>query len=215
LLVLFGVASCVGCNDAPPPAKLSQPINQPPVLTGDEVQKLLATVEAELAPVPFAEQPESVIELPSPGEWTRTSMRSYADEDDGFSVGYEHPSGLTVTLYQYTRGHDQIPDDLNSEIVQHDMSEAKKAVGEAVSLGVWEAADEVESAITHLGSSRQEALWTRFKLRVRGEAADSEIFIWSHANRLFKVRATSHTENKEAFTELLTAIGDACQSAEQ
>ncbi len=154
--------------------------------------------------------PSPVLDLPEPAGWTHTEPRSLPSQDVGFSVGYEHTSGVTVTFYQFTRGLNTISDDLESAQIKAELNNAKSAIREAAKLGLWDDATESGSGRRRLGASVCEALWSRFTLNINGQPATSDIYVWAHSNTLFKVRCTSQSDDAEALDKLLTALGEAC-----
>lgn len=155
--------------------------------------------------------PEPNIVLATPPGWAKTETRPLPPEDNGFTVGYEHQSGLAVTLYQFTRGLTAIQSDVTSSIVKDEMNRAREGIEQAVQLGYWKAAKLVESKTVRLGDSQQQALWARYHLTVDGAILTSDIYVWARSNTLFKIRCTSRSEdvapNQSILEPLLTAFG--------
>ena len=210
--LLWILAGAVGCGDRPAVRQASVPSRAVPV-ERETFRPRPATAERETRPdqrsEPSFELP--AFELPDAEGWIRSELRPLRPEDQGFSVAYDHPAGIAVTLYQFTRGRAAIPDDLHSGPNVEEMNLAKSAVHEAVKLGVWRSADELDDGVIVLGKSKQLALWTRFRLVGTGSAT-SDIYVWSYANRTFKLRCTfPRGDQPEALTELLTAIGNQCR----
>jgi hypothetical protein len=172
-----------------------------------EIQKL----EQEAAQ---AIPPEPVIPLPDLPGWTHSPARALPAEDHGFSVGYSHGKGMQVTYYQFTRGLKEIPDNLNSEAVQNEMKTATAGIEQAVELGIWKAAQEIDHGTVSLGDSSQKALWSRYRLTTDQGEAISDTYVWPYANTLFKLRCTGHAKNPiddvKVLTPLLTALGNEC-----
>jgi hypothetical protein len=210
IVVMALAASIDGC-DADRMSPRSPSTVAPPPLTAVERQEVLdAIAEADRAArntVP----PAAKIELATPDGWARTEPRPLPPSDNGFTVGYEHESGLAVTLYQFTRGLAVIPVELDSTAVQEEMQHAKSGIEQAVQLGYWQAAKEVESGVVPLGDSPQKALWSRYHLTENGVTRVSDIYVWSHANTFFKLRCTCRTEDvaptQAVLHPLLTAFG--------
>ena len=113
---------------------------------------------------------------------------------------------MSVTLYQFTRGLPAIPDDLGSRPIQDEMTRAKAGIQQAVQLGYWQAAKEVENGIVPLGGSGKQALWSRYSLTVGGTTARSDIYVWSHNNALFKLRCTRRSKDAVAETKVLLEL---------
>jgi hypothetical protein len=203
LLLVFNGIACdkdrLAEND--PPDSLS-PSDKELILNA------LAEVEREAQK---AEASEPKINLPTLPGWSKTETRPLTTDDHGFSVGYEHESGLTVTLYQFTRGHSDIPNDLNSALVQQEMQSAKDGIEQAVQLGIWQGAKEMQSKTVQLGDSKQQALWSQYSLTVDGKDVASFIYVWTNENTFFKLRCTCRSEavrlNQELLKPLLTALG--------
>ncbi len=110
----------------------------------DERQQMLDAIAKAERDAEGIEPPKPNISLATPPGWTREEPQALPPEDDGFTVAYEHESGLSVTLYQFTRGLNSIPSDVNSEIVQEEMRKAQSGIEQAVEFGYWEAAKQVD-----------------------------------------------------------------------
>ena len=207
LLVL--AASLIGCDTgtAPPP---SLPTVAPPLTAAEREEILEAVAEAERE-AQNTVPPAPNITLATPKGWTRSEPRSLPPSDNGFTVGYEHDSGLAVTLYQFTRGLTVVPGELDSAAVQEEMQRAKRGIEQAVQLGYWQTAKEADSGTVPLGDSHLKALWSQYHLTVDGMTLASDIYVWSHANTFFKLRCTCRTEevssNQTVLHPLLTAFG--------
>ena len=154
---------------------------------------------------------ENQATLATPAGWTKSEPLPLAPEDHGFTIAYDHESGLAVTLYQFTRGHQSIPNDLDSPIVKDELEKAKRGIEQARDLGYYQAAKEVDSKTVKLGDSEQKALWSLFQLTVDGKTIGSDIYVWSKNNTLFKLRCTSRGDesesNQEILKPLLTVLG--------
>ena len=159
-----------------------------------------------------AEIPAPQLELVVPDGWTKGELRPLPEADHGFTVPYGHESGLSLTLYQFTRGHDVIPNDVNSELVVQEMQSAKSGIAQLVDLGIWQNAKERKSEVVRLGDSQQNALWCQYDLTVDGKTVASDIYVWSKSNTLFKIRCTSQSEDapntQKIIHSLLTAFGN-------
>ncbi len=152
------------------------------------------------------------MELPDLSGWTRSALRPLPETDFGFSVAYDHP-GVAVTLYQYARSYEEIPDGIG-EAVRSEIEGAEEAIQQAVQFGAWDGADKVESGERKLGESEAVALWSHHALTVQGREVSSHTFIWGHNKRIFKVRSTGDKlespQENAALMEILTAFGKAC-----
>ncbi len=211
--VLMGLlVIAAGCDN-------SRPVLQQPAPTTTQPDKA-AAIEAFTQAAREAEKHEPaapVIELTTPTGWSKSKLRPLPAEDHGFSVAYEHESGLAVTLYQFTRGRASISDDLNSAPVQEEFRNAKNGIEQAVQLGYWQAAKEKATDTVVLGDSQQQALWSQHELTVDGATAVSDTYVWARNNAFFKLRCTNRSDdlasNQATLRPLLTALGSATTSA--
>lgn len=209
----LAVVLAIGCNGEPGP---EPGVRSPPAAESSEKAQTLEAMTELLKEAEKDVPPAPVFELPLPEGWSRSPPRALPREDHGFSVAYEHPSGPTVTLYQYTRGQFPISDDLTAPAAVNEMRKSKNGIQQAVQLGLWDSAKEQADDTAKLGNSSCESLWSRYELRSRGEAAVSDIYVWVHKNAFLKVRCTSRADQEEghhdALVSLLTAFGEACAS---
>lgn len=209
VLVLLLTLGGAGCDHSSPEAPVS---TDPPApsIASEQQQSPDATQEAE-PEVQQAEAPKPSAAPLVPDGWTRGEPQPLPTDSHGLTVAYEHESGLAVTLYQLTRGYTSITNDLDSPLVQKEMRRAKDGIKQAVIHGYWQAAKEVQSKKVNLGASQQEALWSQYHITDGGVTLVSDIYIWSRANTLFKLRCTSRAEgitpNQTVLDPLLTMLG--------
>lgn len=205
ILILTGV----GCDNPNAPGRGNDRSKTP--LTDAERQKMLDKVKQSISEARKLEPPAPKITLATPPGWTRSPLRALPADDNGFSVGYDHDSGLTVTLYQLTRGLKSIPDDVNSRVLDDEMIRAKSGIEQGIQLGFYESANEQESRIIPLGDSEQKSRWCRYQITVDGGKVTSEIFLWARDNTIFKLRITSRSADtatdQQILRPLLTAFG--------
>ena len=198
---LLLAASIIGCDNSPP---------QPTKTNLEKLRAEISQAEAAAAKRPL---PKLVIELPTPAGWQHFEPRPLPISDDGLSVAYEHEDGITVTLYQYTRGMKTIPAGTSS-VTAAELSRAKNGIKEMISLKLWDTAQETDSGDTSVGTSLLQAAWSRHELTKEQQELVSDIYVWGSRNRIFKLRATgnaSHLETYDtALQSLLTALGNAC-----
>jgi hypothetical protein len=208
--MFLSIVGAVGCNNQPPAGGNAAT----ETVTKEE---LLAEVEEMQRRAGEAKPPAPAIEFPDVEGWTRSEPEALPQEDHGFTVLFDHPSGVFVTFYQYTRGLEKISEDLKQDPVQDEMRRAKTGIQQAVELGQWDGAKEADSGIKPLGSSPKNALWSRFRLTIGDQTVPSDTYIWAYANNIFKLRCTTHAQDEAAETkalgELLTALGNASSSA--
>lgn len=157
---------------------------------------------------------EPAFKLPDVKNWQRGEIRGLPADDSGFTVAYDSRSGGTVTLYQYTRGETDIPDELGFSGVLREFNHAKGSIADAAKMGIWDSAKELSSKTVNLGDSTRQALWARFELTKDGHATKSEVFVWAYNNNYIKLRCTYHGNNENQprmLVKLLTALGEACE----
>ncbi|MCO8120395.1 hypothetical protein NHH03_01505 [Stieleria sp. TO1_6] len=204
-LALLLVSIC-GCDRSHPASS-----DTPSQISSSERQQLLDAVAEAEREAQNTVSPAPIITLATPPGWSKTEMRPLPPADHGFTVAYEHESGLAVTLYQFTRGHTSIPNDVNSSLVNEEMRHAKNGIEQAVQLGYWQDAEETQSKTVQLGDSPQQALWSQYHLTVDGMVLASDIYVWAQTNTLFKLRCTCRSEdvasNQAILGPLLTALG--------
>ncbi|QDT69791.1 hypothetical protein MalM25_27320 [Planctomycetes bacterium MalM25] len=169
----------------------------PPEASASEQQPLISDI---------AEAPNPLLSPTLPAGWVKRQTQPLPAADHGFTVAYQHESGLVVTFYQYTRGLVSIPEDVGSAPVRDEMRYAKQGIKQVVQLGHWQDAKHLKTEVVQLGDSQQQALWAKYKLMVDGMALDSEIYIWTRDNTLFKVRSTNPSETKEASRSILKPL---------
>ena len=146
LLITWGA----GCNDSLSPAP-SVPSTAP--ISPVERQQILDALAEAQREAENTEPPKPNITLATPPGWTRSETRALPPSDNGFTVGYQHDSGLTVTLYQFTRGIANISSDTDSPVLREEMLHAKSGIEQAVQLGYWQSAKEHDSGVVELGDS--------------------------------------------------------------
>lgn len=210
-VILFCIACLSACEQPQVPRRVSSTSeassHEAPSGTNEDPERQSAANES----------PNPAIPLPELAGWVRSEPRPLPREDHGFSVAYDHRTGVSVTLYQFTRGLQVIPEDLSGGPIQDEMKWAKSGIEQAVKFGYWEAATEQKSGVVPLGNSAKLALWSRYVLVDNGVAVPSDTYVWAYENTLFKVRCTGGSENSEEETkvlsELLTALGVACRSS--
>ena len=202
VLVLSMLGGCLGCGkSAPTPSQASATFPS-------DKQALRQVIDAQSS---GATAPPPVITLATPPGWTKSETRPLPTDDHGFTVAYEHESGASVTLYQFTRGLNSIPDDVTSEPVREEMNRARRGIEQSVELGYYQSAKLYTSDTVALGDSNRKALWAQYHLTIDELKVVSDIYVWSYANTFFKLRCTSRSEdvvsNHEVLGPLLTSLG--------
>ena len=155
--------------------------------------------------------PPPAINLQTPPGWSKSEPRPLPADDHGFTIAYEHDSGMAVTFYQFTRGLNSIPNDVNSAPVKNELRRAKSGIQQAVELGYWQSAQELKTDTVVLGDSDQKAHWSQYQLTIDDTSAVSDIYVWSFNDTLFKLRCTNRfedvTSNQNILKPLLTSLG--------
>jgi hypothetical protein len=209
LVLLIIVAS--GCNGS---STSTQSLNNTP--THDDFvdsQQLLDKIARAERDSQNTQAPEPIIDLVTPPGWSRSERRPLPTDDHGFTIAYEHESGLAVTLYQYTRGLTYIPNDVNTSLIKGEFNRARNGIEQAVQLGLWQSAKEKTHETVTLGNSQQQALWSQYELAVNGVTVVSDIYVWVHSNFFLKLRCTSRSKeinsNQAVLKPLLSSLGSA------
>ena len=152
-----------------------------------------------------------VLVPPEIAGWDSSGIRELPG-NEGFSVAYDHPTGVTLTLFQFDRGLESIPDSLESPEVANEMREARSQIQTMTEMGMWEMSEEMESGTTTLGESDRQVVYAKYKIRSSRRRAHSYIYLWSQNNQFLKIRMTCSPyqtqEEKQAISELLTALGN-------
>lgn len=225
-VVCLVVIHC-GCNESTSPTNAaSLPVATPSDVTTNpdtpwaptDRRRVIEDIAAAERESHERETPRPVIQLTTPPGWSKSEPRPLPTEENGFTVAFDHESGLAVTLYQFTRGERSIPQDVSAPVVQREMDLARNGIREAVDLGVWQGARELKSETVMLGDSRQPALWSQYELSVNEITVLSDIYVWTHGNAFLKLRCTSHSSdfdsNQAVLRPLLTAFGSLPATAE-
>lgn len=202
--ILAGLlVSLAGCGQQPAPEAASK-------------DEFLRTLQQELDAAAQTPPGELAITLPTVEGWSQRDPETLPDEEDrsSLSAAYNHPDGLAVTLYQIAYKDRSAPDDLDGELVRVELDRAKIGIEEMRKMGLWKSAREIETKTVPLGRSSQQVLRSRYELTTDNGPALSEIYVWPHAGRVFKLRCTqrsSTTPDNPKLVELLTALGEACR----
>ena len=156
---------------------------------------------------------EPVIEIPRIQGWTTANFQVLPEEEFGFFIGFRHESGLTLTLYQYSLGHKEIPNTLG-KLTNTEMKRAVSGIQQAVQAGAWKAARQIDSGESNLGDSSKTALWSRHILELEDFELASDTYVWAYNDRIFKVRSTGDQlrskVQENALTVFLSNLGNAC-----
>jgi len=155
--------------------------------------------------------PDAVLTIQDVIGWERTPIQALPPGDNGFSVGFHHPAGITVTLYQYTAGVPTIPKEMDSPLIVSEMFAAKDGIRQLVDLGYYDTATESDSGYRKLGASSQSTAWSRYRIEAAGDSVISDTYIWPVGNTIHKLRCTRLAQEnpavETALDDLLTAIG--------
>lgn len=216
------VALCIvagGCDSSVQQAKRSAQSQEPvDALTkivrakevgADKEEALQGMLEDLVEAEKSLPKPVTDIEFPVVDDWAKSEPRPLPD--DGFSIAYSHEKGMTVTLYQYTRGLRSIPDDVEDDIVVSEFSNSQSGLTQAVELGIYDALELKDQEIIKLGDSNTDVQWANYIVERGGVRTRTEVFVWAYKNRFFKIRLSSSPRRakskKAALKDLLTEIG--------
>ncbi len=206
VIVAFFVVTASGCSEPQTPSDSTTGKT-----TSQNNEYQFNSIEQSVRRSQNGEVLEPVIDLVTPPGWSKSELRALPTDDHGFTVAFEHESGLCVTLYQYTRGQSSIPDDVDSASVREELQLAKNGIEQAVEFGFWQAAKENASGTIMLGDSQQKALWSQYNLTVDGTTVASDIYVWTCSNAFLKLRCSSRSEdvtsNQTVLKPLLTSLG--------
>jgi len=152
-----------------------------------------------------------VIVFPEVEDWQKGDEVTYPSPELGYSVTYQSTEGGRVTVYVYNAGLKNIPNDVNDRIIKNEIERAKNEIIQIGKAGYYDDVKEVKSETVTLGGKdgRIKALRSLFYFKVRGEAMDSEIYIFGYKNNFIKIRSTRpKTEGaaNAALAELLAEI---------
>lgn len=216
-VLVFGVLALIAVRVVVMVAKYTPPTERPTTVgmpaDPQKTQTLVDMMKASIDEMKAGEHLRLVIELPEVEGWTHGEVEPFETPEDGFSIPFEHESGLGCNLYQFTRGHEEIPANLKTDFIAAEFERTKAEIDQVVKMGVgWESAKLVKSEIVKLGDAEQEAYWAQYELGHEGKTLISDIYLWTRQDRFLKVRCTSRESGKsndEVLKPLLTALGKA------
>ena len=133
-----------------------------------------------------------VIVFPEVEDWQKGDEVKYPTPELGYSVTYESTEGGRVTVYVYNGGLKKIPDGVDDQIVKNEIERAKNEIIQIGKAGLYQGVKEVKNETVTLGgaSGKVKALRSLFYFKVRGEAVDSEIYLFGYKNNFIKIRST-------------------------
>lgn len=202
-LIISILGCCLGCVD--------DSIFMEKSVQAEKREEAMRDFEQSMQEAENITPPDAVLTIQDVVGWERTAIQALPPEDNGFSVGFHHPEGITVTLYQYTAGVPTIPKEIDSPVIASEMFAAKDGIRQLVDLGYYETATESDSGYRNLGTSSQSTAWSRYRIEASGNSVISETYIWPVGNTIHKLRCTRMAQAtpavEKALNELLTAIG--------
>lgn len=131
-------------------------------------------------------------DFPEVEGWERGDVQNFPSAALGYSVTYESEDGGRATVYVYDGGLKSIPDGVNDKVVKEEIERAKNEIIQIGRLGIYEGVKEIKNDTVTLGGStgKVKALRSLFHFRVKGEALDSEIYLFGYNNNFIKIRST-------------------------
>jgi hypothetical protein len=153
------------------------------------------------------------VEFPDIEGWERGDIQTYPTAELGYSVPYQSDEGGSVTVYVYNGGLKKISDGVEDANVKAQIEQAKNDIVQAGELGYYDNVKHVKDGTITLGGTdgKVKALYSLFTFKLRGQEAESEIYLFGYQDNFIKLRATrpkskEGAENKATKT-LLAAIG--------
>lgn len=109
---------------------------------------------------------------------------------NGYIFGYDHPSGITVTIFVYNRGLGLIQRQLPA--LQSELGEAVSGVYQAQRAGRYQSARELDRGAGTLSPEPGSPLtaWARLMIAQDGPERMSTIYVTTHRGYFFKVRVS-------------------------
>lgn len=116
----------------------------------------------------------------------------------GVSVGYNGP-GITVTIYAYTMGLNEIPPDLDSNIFKAVYLHARREIEMAGELGSYSNVKQLRDDQTAWDSQENgvRSLHASYSLTQNGVDRLSHLYLTEHKNHFLKIRFTYDLDNQE------------------
>ena len=167
----------------------------------DKVEKNEKTVDG-LAPITLN---DLAIDFPEVEGWERGEIQKYPTEDLGLSVNYESREGGRVTIYVYTGGKKNIPDNISDKIIKDELNNVKNEIRKVADMGYYENLRELKNESVTLGG-KVKALYTLFNFSAGDAKLTSEIYIFGKQNKFIKIRATRPRENGEAGDKIVANL---------
>ena len=161
----------------------------------DKTDKTDKTVDG-VAPVTLK---DLAVDFPDVEGWNRDEIQKYPSEELGFSVNYESEEGGRVTIYVYTGGKKNIPDDLNDKILKNELNSARGEIRKVADMGYYQDVKEIKNDTVALGGAggKVKSLRALYNLSAGGRNLTSEIYLFAHRNRFIKIRATRPRDKDE------------------
>jgi hypothetical protein len=177
-----------------------------------EMLALLAALPAGYAtaqekPPPYRDEQMGLVFADIDG-LDRLDVYHFEQKELGYSVDYETPQDMRVSIYVYDLGIDGIADGAFSETVKQQLEQAKGDIRRAREQGRYQAAEEVQADVVVLGETdtAPKMRHARFKLRRDDRDWISHIYLTGHRQKFVKVRCSFPAEHEVASEKLLARV---------
>jgi hypothetical protein len=143
--------------------------------------------------------------VPDVPGWTRGSSQDHGPER-GYIFGYDHPLGITATIFVYNRGLGVIQRQL--PLLQAELQEALNGVNQAVQVGHYQSARELDRGLATLGTAPVSPLTVRARLMIAQNSPEriSSIYITTHRGYFFKIRLSFNQESSPQSDQIIDAF---------
>lgn len=154
---------------------------------------------------------ETEFEFPDVEGWTKSVKRYDPSTGLGEMANYDSEEGGRVTVYYYTGGRELIPNDLTSNILKEEMTNAKIGILQLGEMGVYQNIKEAKNDTVTVGgkAGKIKALHSLLYFTAGENDLVSEIFIFPYKNNFVKIRASRPKEkekNNKTFEAFLSEI---------
>ena len=163
----------------------------------------------------FAKEPPQNLLASLPAQvktFTAEAPQAYEDKRFGVSIGYNDPSGTSITLYLYDLGVQDIPDGISSEIIRRAKEEAIGEVKEVEKLGIYshiEVATDKEIDFGLDAGKTLKMLYVSFSYSLKNQyflPIFSDMYLTGFKGYLCKIRISRPEIQKEKEDEIKETI---------
>ena len=154
-------------------------------------------------------QPQDV-EFPAVEGWRLGPKSAIPMEQSGIIVNYDSPDRERMTVYVYSRGKTDIPNEL-SGIIKDEFEGAKNALRTVAEAGIYSNLKIVKSETATVGGAtgKVKALRAVLSFEAGGNKLNSELFVFPYKGHVVKLRISRPAAlamDAESYTRLLSAL---------